>query len=160
MKFLPMIAVAAVAMVPGSVSAQAREVSCPAATVAGVEAQFDRFNAAWATGNPDNVVALFSPDATLLATVSNAERKTPERIRAYFVDFLKGKPVGRIETGTVVLDCNTAKRSGNWTVNMTNAVGERVDIPARYSFLYKWDGKDWKIQHLHSSVRPAVSPAS
>ncbi len=134
--------------------------TCPAVSVAAVEAQFDRFNAAWATGDPDAVVGLFAPDATLLATVSNAERRTPALIRAYFVDFLKGKPVGRIETSTVILDCNTAKRSGNWVVNTTNAIGERVDIFARYSFVYKWDGKDWKIQHLHSSVRPAVSPAS
>jgi uncharacterized protein (TIGR02246 family) len=141
-------------------AAHSRQMNCPATTNADVEAQFDRFNQAWATLNPDRVAALFAPDATLLATVSNAERTTPALIRAYFVDFLKGKPVGRIDTSTIVLDCMTAKRSGNWTVNATNATGERVDIPARYSFIYKWDGKDWKIQHLHSSVRPPVSPGS
>lgn len=133
---------------------------CPAATNAAVEAQFERFNTALASNNPDTVAALFAPDATLLATVSNAERTTPDRIRAYFVDFLKANPVGRIETSTVMIDCNTAKRSGNWVFNMTNANGERVDIPARYSFTYRWDGSDWKIQHLHSSVRPPVAPAS
>ncbi len=132
--------------------------ACPAATEAQVAAQFDRFNAAWATGDPDKVVALFAPDATLLATVSNAERKGHAKIRGYFEDFLKGEPVGRIETSTVLIDCNTAQRSGNWTVNMKNANGDRVDVAARYSFIYRWDGKDWKIQHLHSSVRPPVNP--
>lgn len=131
--------------------------ACPVATEEAVAAQFDRFNAAWATKSPDTVSALFAPDATLLATVSNAERTTPAAIRDYFVSFLKGEPVGRIDSSTIIIDCNTAKRSGNWTVNMKNANGERVDVPARYSFTYKWDGKDWKIQHLHSSVRPAVS---
>jgi uncharacterized protein (TIGR02246 family) len=162
MKSIAAVAVAVLLPVPVIAQARAQTVTktCPAASVAAVESQFDRFNAAWATGNPDTVAALFAPDATLLATVSNAERKTPTKIRAYFVDFLKGKPVGRIETSTVILDCETAKRSGNWVVNTTNANDERVDIFARYSFVYKWDGKDWKIQHLHSSVRPAVSPAS
>lgn len=158
MKLVPAV-VAAAPLVALATAAEARQVrqSCPAVTEAQVAAQFDRFNQAWATGNPDTVAALFAPNATLLATVSNAERTTPERIRDYFVSFLKGKPVGRIDTSTIVIDCNTATRSGNWTVNMTNASGERVDVPARYSFLYKWDGKDWKIQHLHSSVRPPVS---
>ena len=137
-----------------AVSARAPS-SCPAVTEAGVAAQFDRFNAAWATGNPDTVAELFAPNATLLATVSNAERTTPAAIRDYFVTFLKGKPVGRIDTSTIIIDCDTASRTGNWTVNMDNANKQRVDVPARYSFIYKWDGKDWKIQHLHSSVRPA-----
>lgn len=148
--------VAPLALIALAAPATARETkTCPTVTEAGVTAQFDRFNAAWATGSPDEVVKLFAPDATLLATVSNAERTTPAAIRAYFVDFLKGKPVGRIETSTVLLDCTRASRTGNWVVNMANANGERVDVPARYSFLYSWDGKEWKIQHLHSSVRPA-----
>jgi len=144
-------------MTAATAEARTERKSCPVATEAQVAAQFDRFNAAWATKSPDTVTALFAPDATLLATVSNAERTTPAAIREYFVSFLKGDPVGRIDTSTIIIDCNTAKRSGNWTVNMANANGERVDVPARYSFTYKWDGKDWKIQHLHSSVRPPVS---
>lgn len=158
MKLVPAVVAVAplVALATAAEARQARQ-SCPAVTEAQVAAQFDRFNQAWATGNPDAVAALFAPNATLLATVSNAERTTPETIRDYFVNFLKGKPVGRIDSSTIVIDCNTATRSGNWTVNMANANGERVDVPARYSFLYKWDGKDWKIQHLHSSIRPAVS---
>ena len=143
-----------------AVPAEARRTprSCAAVTEAQVAAQFERFNGAWATRNPDTVTALFAPDATLLATVSNAERKGPDQIRDYFVGFLKGAPVGRIDSSTILIDCNMASRTGNWTVTMTNANGERVDVPARYSFLYRWDGRDWKIQHLHSSVRPPVSP--
>lgn len=152
------LALAPLVMLGSAADARQARNACPAVTEAQVAAQFDRFNQAWATGNPDTVTALFAPDATLLATVSNAERTTPEKIRAYFVDFLKGQPVGRIDSSAITIDCNTAKRSGNWTVNMANANGERVDVPARYTFLYKWDGKDWKIQHLHSSVRPPVNP--
>ncbi len=151
-------AIVPAALIASAAAAQTGPRQCPAVTPAQVEAQFERFNEAWATGSPDKVAALFAPDATLLATVSNAERTTPEKIREYFVDFLKAKPVGRIDTSTVVIDCTTAQRSGNWTVTMTNAGGERVDVPARYSFTYMWDGNDWKIKHLHSSVRPPVNP--
>lgn len=168
MKFLVAAAAASAVILPVAAQAQTKAPaqakavmkSCPAVTDAAVESQFERFNSALASNNPDTVAALFAPDATLLATVSNAERTSPAKIRSYFVDFLKGKPVGRIETSTVVIDCNTAKRSGNWVFNMANANGERVDIDARYSFTYRWDGSDWKIQHLHSSVRPPVAPAS
>ncbi|MFN3590888.1 MAG: SgcJ/EcaC family oxidoreductase [Thermaurantiacus sp.] len=145
-------------MAAGAAEARTTAPACPAVTEDQVAAQFDRFNSAWATKSPDTVAALFASDATLLATVSNAERTGHDKIRAYFVDFLKAEPVGRIDSSTIVIDCNTASRSGNWTVNMKNANGERVDVSARYSFLYKWDGNDWKIQHLHSSVRPPVNP--
>jgi uncharacterized protein (TIGR02246 family) len=149
----------AIGALAATAPAEARTSSkvCPVVNEDAVAAQFDRFNAAWATKSPDAVTALFAPDATLLATVSNAERTTPAAIRDYFVSFLKGDPVGRIDSSTIIIDCSTAKRSGNWTVNMKNANGDRVDVDARYSFTYKWDGKDWKIQHLHSSVRPPVS---
>jgi uncharacterized protein (TIGR02246 family) len=146
-------AAAALAALSGT-AAEARTKSCPAVSEADVAAQFDRFNAAWATKNPDTVTALFTKDATLLATVSNEERETPAEIRDYFVSFLKGSPVGTINTSTIVIDCNTAKRSGEWTVRLTNDKGVASDVLARYSFLYAWDGKDWKIAHLHSSVRP------
>lgn len=147
---------AAVAIAAAAAPASARTAkTCPAATQAQVEAQFQRFQDAWATGNPDTVAALFAPDATLLATLSNAERTTTPAIRDYFVSFLKAKPVGVVETSTVAIDCTTATRSGNWKVTLNNAKGERTDVAARYSFTYAWDGKNWKIKHLHSSVRPA-----
>lgn len=144
-----------VAFAAASAQAHTATMTCPVASDAAVASQFDRFMAAWATGKPATVAALFGPNATLLATVSNAERTTPAGIEEYFVSFLANKPVGRIDTSTIVRDCNTATRSGNWTVSMLNANKDRVDVPARYTFEYKWDGKDWMIQHLHSSVRPA-----
>lgn len=146
-------------LMPAATHAQPRTVqkTCPVVTEAEIAAQFDRFNAAWATGNPDTVTALFTPTATLLATVSNEERNTPDEIRDYFVTFLKGAPVGTIKTSTIEIDCRTAKRSGEWYVELSDAKGTRSSVPARFSFLYVWDGQDWKIAHLHSSVRPAKS---
>lgn len=129
--------------------------ACPAATPAQVEAQFERFNAAWATKNPDRVTALFTKEPVLLATVSNKPRTTPAEVRDYFVGFLKNSPVGRIDTSTVEVDCKTATRLGTWTVTLTDAAtGAKTDVKARYSFVYRWEDGDWKIDHLHSSMMP------
>jgi uncharacterized protein (TIGR02246 family) len=128
---------------------------CAPVTKAAVEGQFGLFNQAWATKNPDRVASLFAPDAVLLATVSNQPRTTPGAVRDYFVGFLKASPVGRIDTSTVRLGCNTASRVGTWTVTLTDPnTGGKTDVKARYSFIYKYQGGRWWIDHLHSSKMP------
>lgn len=128
---------------------------CPAVTAAQVEAQFQRFADAWATRNPDTVTALFTREPVLLATVSNTPRTTPAAVRDYFVGFLRAAPVGRIDTSTVEIDCQTATRLGTWTVTLTDPTsGARTEVKARYSFIYRWEDGDWKIDHLHSSMMP------
>ena len=145
------------AAVPGVALAQAshQHHACPTVSQADVESQFARFNDAWATGNPDIVTALFTNEPVLLATVSNTPRTTPAMVRDYFVSFLRNKPLGRIDTSTVEIDCQTASRLGTWTVTLTDpATGTRTDVRARYSFIYRFEGGDWKIDHLHSSMMP------
>lgn len=128
---------------------------CVVPTQADLDGQFDRFNAAWATKNPDTVTALFDNDAVLLATVAARPRTTPADIRDYFVSFLKNSPVGRIDTSTIKTGCNWALRAGTWTVTLTNPdTGAKTDVKARYSFLYQYDAGVWEIEHLHSSVLP------
>lgn len=133
----------------------AAESECPAVTTAQVEAQFQRFADAWTTRDPDAVTALFTREPVLLATVSNTPRTTPAAVRDYFVGFLRGAPVGRIDTSTVEVDCRTATRVGTWTVTLTDPTGgAKTDVKARYSFVYRWEEGDWKIDHLHSSKMP------
>lgn len=145
------------AAVPGTALAQqaTRAETCPTVSQAMVEAQFARFNEAWATGDPDVVTALFTAEPVLLATVSNTPRTTPALVRDYFVSFLRNRPVGQIETSTVEIDCHTASRLGTWRVTLTNPeTGARSDVHARYSFIYRFENGDWKIDHLHSSMMP------
>jgi uncharacterized protein (TIGR02246 family) len=131
---------------------------CPAVTPAQVEAQFDRFNSAWATKDPTTVTNLFTKDAVLLATVSNKPRTNHAEINDYFVSFLKGSPVGTINSSTVKIDCNSAARLGTWTVTLTDAAtGAKNDVKARYSFIYRYVDGDWKIDHLHSSMMPEAA---
>jgi uncharacterized protein (TIGR02246 family) len=156
-KSLSLIAAAAalaVAVAPAHAQKTKRE-RCAVVDKAAVEAQFDKFNGAWATKNPDTVTSLFAKDAVLLATVSNTPRTDHAMIRDYFVGFLKSSPVGTINTSTVQIGCNKATRVGTWTVALTDpATGAKTDVKARYSFIYKLEGKEWKIDHLHSSQMP------
>lgn len=137
---------------------KAHAMQCAPVSDAAVEQQFDAFNAAWASKNPDTVTALFAPDAVLLATVANDPRTTPAGVRDYFVKFLKNSPVGKIDTSTIKLGCNTAARLGTWTVTLTNPeTGAKSDVKARYSFIYKYQDGKWWIDHLHSSMMPETA---
>ena len=150
-------ALAATALTAGLAASPAeaqRRQACQPVTNAQVEAQFARFNAAWATRNPDTVTALFARDAVLLPTVSNTPRTNPAGIRDYFVSFLKAAPVGRIDSSNVRIGCNMASRVGTWTVSLTGADGRRNDVRARYSFIYTYQNGQWRIAHLHSSMMP------
>lgn len=155
-KYLALLVIPALAAVPASAEAQTRARGCATLSAAQLDAQFAAFNGSWATKNPDAVTALFDDNAVLLATVASVPRTTPATIRDYFVKFLKGSPVGRIDTSTIKSGCNWALRMGTWTVAMTDpATGAKSDVRARYTFLYQYQDRQWKIEHLHSSVLPA-----
>jgi uncharacterized protein (TIGR02246 family) len=133
---------------------------CPVVTSRDIESQFSRFSAAWATLDPGVVTGLFTAEPVLLATVSNTPRTTPASVRDYFVSFLKNKPVGKIDSSTIEIDCNTASRVGTWTVTVTDpATGKARDVRTRYSFIYRFEGNDWKIDHVHSSAMPEPTSA-
>jgi uncharacterized protein (TIGR02246 family) len=156
-KMLILSAAAAIAIGGTATEAQSKAMrgTCQTPTAAQVEAQFERFNAAWATKDPAKVTALFTDNAVLLATVSNTPRTTPAAINDYFVGFLKNNPQGKITSSTVKVDCNSASRLGTWTVTFTDsATGAKTDVLARYSFIYRYVGGQWKIDHLHSSMLP------
>jgi len=130
------------------------QMSCAPVTEAQVEAQFERFNSAWATKSPDTVTALFAKNAVLLPTVSNQPRTDHAGIRDYFVKFLAAAPQGKINTSTVKIGCNAAVRLGTWSVTMNGADGRPQTVHGRYSFIYVYEDGDWKIDHLHSSLNP------
>jgi uncharacterized protein (TIGR02246 family) len=125
-----------------------------------VDAEFQRFSAAWHTGGAAKVGALFTPDATLLATVSNRPRTTPAEVRDYFEHFLVSRPVAKIDSSTTRIDCNMAMRAGTWTITLTDAeTHKKSDVHARYTFVYKFNGGRWWIEHLHSSMMPESGAA-
>jgi uncharacterized protein (TIGR02246 family) len=155
MKTFALSALTVIAALGMTSGAHAKSERCAAVNAGQVEGWFKTFNDAWATKNPDTVTALFTKDAVLLATVSNKPRTTPDEVKDYFVTFLQGSPVGTINTSTIKIGCNSIARLGTWTVALTNAAsGVKTDVKARYSFIYKREGGQWKIDHLHSSMMP------
>jgi uncharacterized protein (TIGR02246 family) len=108
---------------------------------------FDRWNDALKSGNPDRVVANYTDDALLLATLSNTPLTTHAQIREYFVHFLENHPSGKIDQRYVQIGCNVARDAGLYTFSLS---GDRT-VAARYTFIYNYINGQWLISHHHSS---------
>ena len=128
----------------------ARSETCHATTEKEVASLFDRWNGSLRTGDPKKVVANYAKTSVLLATVSNTPRMTPDQKEDYFKHFLENKPVGKIDSRTIEIDCNTAIDVGLYTFTF----GDGSQVKARYTYTYKWDGHQWLITSHHSSAMP------
>lgn len=122
---------------------------CAPITKPQVSALFARWNASLAT-SPEQVVTNYAKDSLLLATMSNTPRKTEAQIADYFAHFLQKQPKGKIIDRAIHIDCNTAVDAGLYDFTFND--GQVVH--ARYTFVYKYDGKQWLISHHHSSAMP------
>ena len=118
-----------------------------------IAAQFTLWNDALKTGDPDNVLACYAPDAILLPTMSNKVRSTRDGIRDYFVHFLAVKPVGRIDEQHIRIYDTLAINSGRYTFLVT-VDGEEAEIEARFTFVYRKYDQGWMIIEHHSSQLP------
>jgi len=124
-----------------------------------ITALFDAWNAALAAGDPARVAALYAEDAILLPTISNKVRRGPEEIRDYFETFLALSPRGRIsESEARVLSEDSATHSGLYVFEVTTD-GKRIEVPARFTFIYQRGPDGWKILEHHSSGMPEQSAA-
>ncbi len=118
-----------------------------------IAALFDRWNAALATLDPNEVTAQYAEDAVLLATLSDKPRSNHEEIKDYFVHFLQKKPQGKIDRRMISIGCNTASDTGVYTFTV-HEKGKTKQVQARYSFVYEYDDDQWLIEHHHSSLMP------
>jgi uncharacterized protein (TIGR02246 family) len=142
-----------IALAAMSAHVEARSESCHAVTEKQIASLFDRWNSSLQTGDPKKVVANYATKSVLLPTVSNTPRLTPEAKEDYFKHFLENKPMGKIDSRTIFIDCNTAIDTGLYTFTFSN--GDQVK--ARYTYTYQWDGKRWLITSHHSSAMPEKS---
>lgn len=111
---------------------------------------FDEWNNALQTGNAKKVTALYEYNAILLPTVSNKVRHNHEEIEDYFVNFLAKGPVGKIEKANIRTFGQTAINSGIYIFTLKDG----SVVPARFTFVYRWNGKRWMIIEHHSSQMP------
>ena len=133
-----------------SAPALARTESCQPASEKEIASLFDRWNSSLRTGDPKKVVANYAAKSILLPTVSNTPRLTPEAREDYFAHLLEKKPVGKIDSRMIEIDCNTAVDAGLYTFTF----GDGSQVKARYTYTYKWNGKQWLITSHHSSAMP------
>jgi len=133
-----------------STAALARSETCQAASDPQIAALFERWNASLQTGDAKKVVANYATKSILLATVSNKPRLTAQEKEDYFHHFLEKKPSGTIDSRVIEIDCNTALDAGLYTFKFSDG----SVVKARYTFTYKWTGKDWLITSHHSSAMP------
>ena len=111
---------------------------------------FDEWNRALQSGNPQEVASLYQGDAILLPTVSNRVRHNREEIEDYFVHFLERGPEGKIDESNVRTFGQVAINSGVYTFTFSDGCA----VQARFSFVYRWNGKRWMIVEHHSSRMP------
>lgn len=142
-----------IALAAMSAHAEARSETCHAATEQQIASLFDRWNSTLQTGDAKKVVANYARKSVLLPTVSNTPRLTPETKEDYFTHFLEKKPIGKIDSRTITIDCNTAIDAGLYTFTFNDG----NQVKARYTYTYKWNGKQWLITSHHSSAMPEKS---
>ena len=142
--------VVAIAIFATSTSILAKSESCHKTTKREIAALFDRWNASLQTGDSKKVVANYAEKSILLPTVSNKPCLTPAEKEDYFENFLQKKPSGKIDFRNIEIDCNTAIDAGLYTFTFSDG----SQVKARYTFTYKWNGKQWLITSHHSSAMP------
>ena len=115
-----------------------------------IMALFDDWNNALQTGNPENVAALYETNGILLPTLSNKVRHNHEEVADYFVNFLAKGPVGKIDEANIRTFGQIAINSGIYTFTFKDGTA----VQGRFTFVYRWNGEEWKIIEHHSSQMP------
>ena len=117
-----------------------------------IKSLFDHWNQSLQTGDPQKVTELYAKRSILLPTLSDKVRLTPKEKEDYFRHFLLKKPLAKIDFRQIEIGKDMVVDTGLYTFTFAKT-GEKVK--ARYSFVYKWDGKSWLIVSHHSSLIPA-----
>ncbi|KAL3935971.1 MAG: hypothetical protein SGBAC_008612 [Bacillariaceae sp.] len=112
---------------------------------------FYLWNDALATLDSQAVANRYARQAVLLPTVSDVPRTNRDGIVDYFNHFLEKRPQGVILDSFVRIGDNWCQDTGIYEFTM-GTTGDKVK--ARYSFVYVFEGGEWKIAHHHSSMMP------
>lgn len=103
--------------------------------------------------SPKAVAERYTQDATLLGTVSDVPRTNQEEIENYFDNFLKLKPNCTIIESHVTIGKDWCEDVGIYQFDLLRN-GVKDIVKARYTFVYVYQGDQWKIHHHHSSFMP------
>ena len=106
------------------------------------------------TFNPEAVVNLYAPDGILLGTIAENIKVGRDEILTYFNMFVRKKPIGMINT-MYIQDFGSSKvADGIYTFTLTDSLGKKTEVIARYTFVFTQYMDEWKIASHHSSKQP------
>lgn len=116
-----------------------------------IKALFDEWNLALQSGDAQKVAALYDEKSTvLLPTLSSRNCYNQAEVEKYFVEFLTQEPRGEISECNVRIFDDIAINSGMYSFTLNN----NNNLKARFTFVYRWNGKRWLIIEHHSSAMP------
>lgn len=122
--------------------------------------QVEEADSRWAKAIDSNqvqkVVNLYAPDAVLLATVENKPITTQEGRSAYFTQFFntyKNAHVTYTGDKHIQVHNDSASSSGLYTFSGTKD-GKAIEVPARYTFIYRATANGCELIKHHSSQLP------
>jgi uncharacterized protein (TIGR02246 family) len=106
------------------------------------------------TFNPEAVVNLYAPDGILLGTIAENIKVGRDEILTYFNMFVQKQPVGMINTMYIQDGGSCKVADGIYTFTLTDSLGKKTEVIARYTFVFKQYMDEWKIASHHSSKQP------
>ncbi len=123
-----------------------------------LQANFKAWNDALRARDFDRATALYSTsDLSFLPTVSPDFIRDVPSTRRYFMAFVERLPVGEITADSVqCLSADAYLHTGMYTF-MTGPEDARTPVEARFSYMWRKIGGEWRIIHHHSSVVPGVT---
>ena len=124
-------------------------------------AAYQKFFEAFTTGNQDQIVQLFAPDALFFGTRSTELVTTPAGIREYFVSALSGnrgavKATSFGQTALALSDSVVAI-SGKWQSERTTDGKMVTGGPSRNTVVMHRRGDRWLIVQFHNSPTPKAA---
>ena len=118
--------------------------------VAAMQSWADAFSA----GSPDAIVSLYADDASLWGTLSSERRNNRELIHDYFDKLFVYSARKVVFVDSEIRFCgDVAICAGTYLLSWFDGEKE-VEMPARYSLVFRGDDGDWLIVEHHSSMMP------
>ena len=144
---------------PSNAGAETQEMAPPSCHMpddATAASLMERWAEAIKSEHPDHIARLFLPDASMEGIASPVTRTNYENIREYYLYYFQFSPQVRFEEQQREFGCNYMINSGNYTWQLkNNATGRVTAVPARYRFVFEYDGSQWQIgEHIEETTRP------
>lgn len=103
--------------------------------------------------DPLAITNLYLSDGVLLGTVAKTIKYGHSQIRSYFDMFVEKQPCGVITSMSSADYHGVSVVNGNYVFEL-NEDGIQIQVPARFTFVLKQVGNEWRIDTHHSSAQP------